>query len=73
MTVLLGHASASELDLTPEGTDCSYLVCVKFIHLPSLRTVEGICHCSLCGDGVRGVELFPCFENNCLARIAVIK
>lgn len=73
MTALLGHASASELDLPPEGTECSCCVCVKFIHLLSLCMVEGICHCTLRGDEVRGVELFPYSENNCLARNAVIK
>lgn len=69
MAVLLEHASASELEPAPEGTDGSvHAGCSLFSFLAVCRKLSGTR-----ASWAVGAELLRCFENNRLTRTAVIK
>lgn len=69
VAVLLEHASASELEPAPEGTDGSaHAGCSPFSFLAARRKRSGTR-----ASWVVGAELLHCFENNRLTRSAVIK
>lgn len=69
VVVLLEHASASQLEPAPEGTNGSaHVGCSLFSFLAVCRKRSGTRV-----SWAAGAELLRCFENNCLTRTAVIK